>query len=346
MSTLYTFNPDTDFARAADSVNYTVRKNVIALRKKMCLLPAIFADYNDSVLVVDNLENEELQSSPFYKIAKDKKINIISLSNYSNYVEDIESFARIMPWGWDRHISNLFHTIGVKTSLLPDDKQLTNLKRLSSREFAIEFNNLLKKQVPNIKITPAQYFTDIDSVMDFCKFNIENGKEVWLKQLWSSSGRGILRSDDSSFEKIGQWVKGALRKQGGVTAEIFCDKILDFASEWTTVNNKIEFIGFSMFNSSARGKYHGNYLFSQNEIINSIKSATTDCLSEIINAQHEIIESEILPFYKGDLGIDMMIRSDHTINACVEINMRTTMGHAALKARKYFPKSSHFPPAF
>ena len=42
------------------------------------------------------------------------------------------------------------------------------------------------------------------------------------------------------------------------------------------------------------------------------------------------IATRIAPHYDGPLGIDMIITTDHRLHPLIEINLRTTMGMAAL----------------
>ena len=127
-----------------------------------------------------------------------------------------------------------------------------------------------------------------------------------------------------------EWAHGVIRRQWSIIAEPSWNKRLDFATEWTIRSGKPEFLGYSIFEASSRGKYHGNVEDSQENLLKRIQKAAPSFGEDIIEAQKMALATHIAPFYEGPLGIDMLSDNEGNINSCVEINLRLTMGHLSL----------------
>ena len=194
---------------------------------------------------------------------------------------------------------------------------------------------ILSHNNKEIIVNTAVALTSADDVLNFAH-NIDN---AWLKSPWSSSGRGILRKEDSSDEKITQWASAVIKKQGCVMGEKEESKVLDFASEWYVEDGITKYLGLSMFNISGRGKYDGNILCDQSDIVYKVNQVASQSVRIILDAQESMLNNLLAKEYSGPLGIDMMVRKDGTINPCVEINLRYTMGHAAIRAHELWPNA-------
>ncbi|MDE6409380.1 MAG: hypothetical protein K2K81_03930, partial [Muribaculaceae bacterium] len=168
---------------------------------------------------------------------------------------------------------------------------------------------------------------------------ISSKNSVCLKAPWSSSGRGVIFSDQNSREKILQWASGFLKTQGGVMGEFHYNKRIDFASEWLVAEDEITFRGLSLFQSDAKGKYLGNRLMRQADIERLLK-AESKWKDEILICQRDFISKYISPHYRGPLGFDMLVTDKGDVNPCVEINLRQTMGHVAIEVEKQMNDSN------
>lgn len=344
MTKLLIFNPDTDFARAETNPGYIPKKNVAALRSQLALLPALFADRNDFILVPETFstdvvaadtkfDNPNSLSSRLLLLVSERNLQVVKPTDIKILLNSLSTVnLEIIPWGWDRYIRRELLNLGIDSSLLPTDEELDTIRRLSHRKTALELNRIISSTDSNIKVNLARMLTSADDVLAFACDN----DHAWLKAPWSSSGRGILRAVDSSPEKIRQWTHAIIRKQGCVMAEHQENKLLDFASEWMIENGKTFFIGLSMFNISGRGKYDGNILMSPSEMFEFINSKSDGSLRHILDIQKASLP-KMLKGYNGPLGVDMMVRKDRTINPCVEINLRYTMGYIAIKAVELWP---------
>lgn len=317
---LFIFNPEHDLALAVGKVAYTPPPKIARLRREFSLLPAIFADNGDFIIIPDAISKEELTLLPWYDTVLIKNLNLISLKEADNYLYFIN---QIIPWGWDHAIWNEIISAGIPESFLPSIDKIDKIRTLSHRRTTIPFLKLLAIEMNGEKIKcPVELFH-----LDEIKETIERGKTFYYKAPWSSSGRGIVVSDHISKKGLLEWAHGVIKKQGSVMVEEAWDRKLDFATEWWIKNREPKFLGFSIFETSSRGKYHGNIEGSQEDFLEIIRTKVPSFDLKWINAQYAALKKLISPFYEGPLGIDMLADSQGRINPCVEINLRLTMGH-------------------
>ena len=74
MRRLLIFNPDTEYALASDSINYTPPASVVSLRRMMALYPAVYASRGDAVMLCDIIPDEEIKTLPYYGLAAEKNL--------------------------------------------------------------------------------------------------------------------------------------------------------------------------------------------------------------------------------------------------------------------------------
>ena len=171
---------------------------------------------------------------------------------------------------------------------------------------------------------------------------LELGPACFLKAPWSSSGRGIHYLADcydrKQVQKAVVWGLGSIARQGSVMVEKAEDRLIDFASEWDCTPEGPIFKGWSVFRTAASGGYGGNAWAPQARIEHIIKEAIPNVdLDGLVDLQRQCLSSMHISDYAGPIGIDMLATHDGRINACVETNIRMTMGRAAAE----WAKSSH-----
>lgn len=237
----------------------------------------------------------------------------------------------IFPWGWDPAIC---HEISEKfphlSSRLSSPSQLEEIRRLSHRRLTIDFNRMIAYQIKSFDseiIIPCEV-KNVEEAMAL----YDSHPDCFFKAPWSSSGRGVMQCLDLERDKhIKPWVHGVIRHQGSVMWEKAADKALDFATEWMIEEGEVKFLGLSVFNASGRGKYHGNMVASDSFKTTYIEKSTPLLSTNLIEAQRKAIQTLIAPYYSGPVGVDMLADKDGKIRPCVEVNLRYTMGHAALR---------------
>lgn len=318
--TLFIFNPEHDFALAVGSDNYTPPAEVVKIRNKYSLLPATYAGDGDFIIVPDDVISKDISSLPWYKNVLQKNLTILHWKDLPN---NFEKISRILPWGWDHAIHKELKINGVNPILLPSLEEIGRIRELSHRRNTITFRNTIADILNEDVINPP---VELFSVREVERI-LERENIYFFKAPWSSSGRGIVVTDHITRKGLLEWSHGIIRRQGSVMVEKAWNRIFDFASEWWIKNGEAKFLGYAVFRSSSRGKYHGNVEVTQEEMIELIKKEVPTFHEGIIESQKKALNLHISPFYSGPLGIDMLADNDGLINPCVEINLRFTMGH-------------------
>lgn len=320
---IHIFNPETDFAKGSMNARlYTPKKHIVELRRKFSLLVALLASPGDSVFFLDGIPDRGSISDEVARYFKDNDIIFCEESDLKNIIA-ISSDVVIKPWGWNPCLVDYLRKIGVPQTLLPSLDEMDQIRRLSHRRMTIAFHHLYGDSGFRIPV-------ELDS-SESVRYWLNNNPDSYFKAPWSSSGRGVQRSADMRYDKLMEWTGSVIRKQGSLLAETSSDKILDFATEWTCSGGKAQYLGISVFKTSGRGIYKGNIVSSQAMLSNYVAGFTAAWSEEVIKRQKTVIDILLSPYYNGDLGIDMLVDSRGMINPCVEINLRTTMGHVALE---------------
>ena len=236
------------------------------------------------------------------------------------------------PWGWSRASRRFFRQLGFTPAQLPADEALERIRNLSHRRTAAEIARKLA-----LEGTPvAEELTSIEAVEAYVK---EKG-DVMLKLPWSSSGRGLLPLDNQTFEQHRGQIRGMLANQGSVMGEPRLQPILDFAMLFTMTGDGARYEGLSMFRNSVSGNYEGNLLAPQTVFEQRITELIgREALDYVRNALPTILTEIIGDDYRGPLGVDMMIYNkggEPALDAAVELNLRNTMGHVALRFHERF----------
>lgn len=318
--TLYLFNPEHDYALACGLPNYTAPARIEYFKKINSLLPALYAGDGDFILIHPELSSEELSSLPYINIADEKNLTLIKPENLEEISRRI---GKVMPWGWDATVRALLINGGIDEEILPSSNDLGNIRKLSHRRNVIPFRKKMAELLQVDAINPPCEIFSIEKAREFLK----TYPLTFFKSPWSSSGRGIVVTDHITEKGLSEWLHGVIKKQGSVIAEPSWQKKYDFASEWEIKEGDARFLGLSVFNTSSRGKYHGNVEGSQEELKALIKKNVPEFKRDIIDAQKTALDLLISPFYSGYLGVDMLADNEGNINPCVEINLRLTMGH-------------------
>ena len=286
--TLYVFNPENDMALADGHPGYTPPVQIQQMRRELWWLPQWWADEED---IVWNGE---------------ERLNL-------------SDDTRILPWGWSPALCHQLKQAGVQESLLPSRKELEQIRQLSHRQTAVSLLQELRSELPL-----DGHFAG-NSVL--CR-SIEEAEETanefgeaLLKSPWSSSGRGLMKTDNPQWKA---WASRILKAQGSIVVEQFMHKVTDFALEfWLDGKGGVEYRGLSLFYTNERGAYLGNWVAPEEQKL--------AWLAQYIPLQYlqEIRvwwTARLSRFdYEGPVGIDMMLAQEG-ICPCIEVNWRWTMG--------------------
>lgn len=286
--TLYVFNPENDMALADGHPGYTPPVQIQQMRRELWWLPQWWADEED---IVWNGE---------------ERLNL-------------SDDTRILPWGWSPSLCHQLKQAGVQESLLPSRKELEHLRQLSHRQTAVSLLQELRSELP-LDGHFAGNSVLCRSIEEAEKTANEFG-EALLKSPWSSSGRGLMKTDNPQWKA---WASRILKAQGSIVVEQFMHKVTDFALEfWLDGKGGVEYRGLSLFYTNERGAYLGNWVAPEEQKLAWLAQYIPLQYLQAIRAWWTARLSRF--DYAGPVGIDMMLAQEG-ICPCIEVNWRWTMG--------------------
>lgn len=321
---LHLFFPENDLALVADNPHYTPPDAALNLHRAGEALPIWYGAPGDMFLT-GGISDKWLRSV--------ESMFDPGIGPYDHTDTRLES----APWGWSKASRQYFADNGIVN--LPDDNTLNRIRHLSHRRTASEITKKLQAALPFATTQPAKEVSDPALLPELVK---EYGT-IAFKSPWSSSGRGLIIASVSSPQALITQAAGVIRRQGSIMAEQFyLRKAADFAMLFESDGNgTFSNSGLSLFNTNDKGAYTGNILTSDSDIEKRLSGIyPSENLTALRQALPSILTQTLGNAYSGPLGIDMMIVYDNDgtplLDACVEVNLRMTMGHVANRFYKRF----------
>ena len=243
---------------------------------------------------------------------------------------------RIMPWGWDAHIVRLLQRLGAPEHLLPAAADVERWRRLSSRHTTVLMLRHLRPRIAGD--SALQFMIPADSWWcttseDLHRTVVGTGGAAFMKAPWSCSGRGVWRCEGTGDVRAFRRAAAILQRQGAVEVEPAYERVADLAMEYECqADGSLRFEGLSFFDTSATGSYQGNMVAPQEEIAARIAGYGICSAPQLQTAQEVVayaLHQVLGGGYCGPLGVDMML-TPHGLHPCVEVNLRMTMGRAAI----------------
>ncbi len=187
--------------------------------------------------------------------------------------------SSVFPWGWDRAVCKQLASLGVEQEMLPDDIYLQQVRAFSHRQYAAKAAAYLRASIGDFLPAPAVLLSSIEAVHDFAS----RVPEVVLKAPWSGSGKGLYWNSGKLSPSLEGWCRRIIGKQGSVMGEIAYRKVIDFAMEfYCDGSGTVTFAGYSLFDSDSGGRYRGNKLLSNDDIIKVlIRYVSADLLCRV-----------------------------------------------------------------
>ncbi|MFV0328311.1 MAG: hypothetical protein ACK5KL_00605 [Dysgonomonas sp.] len=329
---IHYFNPGHETAVLNASPYYMAPTNVVAMQKELAFLPAWYGKGNDLVLV-DDKTNEYYKWLAYNFPNLPKPITVDELKGYDS--------AKVALWGISPQSVHYFEELkrGYATDItIAEWKE--DFSYLNSRQAARDCLIKLIKQIPQLSSSIIPHF--YTHLEDVSKAVDDSPYQLLAKAPYSSSGRGLLWLPVTGLTRTeNQILHGIIKKQGSVSVEQVLNKQTDFAMEFMSDGKgKVDFVGYSLFQTNTKGGYESNYIGSP-EDIESILSEKVS-LSLINDVQEHLIKlltEKYSSIYEGCIGVDMLIYRDDNefkLQPCVEINMRYNMGYLAYYLSKNF----------
>lgn len=321
MSKIYLFNADSDLALANNDANYMSPISARQLSRDLALLPIWYADSNSFVLATSYPNIDYLNN---LKLLFDLPTNIMTYSE----LESVQN-PELIPWGWNKSLRKELSLLGIADEFLLSDIQLEEYRSLAHRSSAVK---ILNSYPVDSKICGRSFLLETAD-------EINNIKETsfLLKAPLSGSGKGLMWCNKGVDKPTINWINRILKQQGSVVIEPIYDKAQDLALEfYIHSNDRIEFIGYSLFDTTLSGAYMGNQMIEDEEIVNQLetKYALHGVFEKVESKLSELLLSHYGKLYKGPLGVDMMICTFdsapyYRLHPCVEVNARMNMGIVA-----------------
>jgi len=331
----FIFNYSHETCLASGSPCYFPRGHVRIMEHDLMPLAAFFAAKQDRVVVSDDMVSA---CSDFYE-RLGCPCNFVSFDDLERSVVDAP--VTIIPWGKD---ARLFHSLE-KAHIPhhgPGAGELNGIRNLASRQTAVRIlRDIMSKSEELSLCGSSAYCTNVEAVKECI---VRFGKTV-LKAPWSSSGRGLRFINDKLEEPVTGWCRNIIRKQGGIVAEPFWNKMRDFACEFTVLSSgEVRYEGLSLFVTTDRCTYLGNIVASQDRLRNMLFSGNKSLEEDfhvVLSHLKEILQSVFSGNYVGPVGVDMMLckmeNDEIRIHPCVEMNVRNTMGLLAMRLERMLP---------
>lgn len=334
MQDLYLFNPDNEISIANGTNGYTPKANISIMAGDLAFLSAYLTGKGDYVLVT---------KMPDFDFMKSRK-EIFGLDCKPIIWEKAQllSFNEIKPWGWSPRVHNLLKDLKSRCNEQFRESVMSTWRDerrdLYSRRMAATCLAEMVRAIPCIGegIIPRECNT-LAGIR-----SLSEKEDIVVKAPWSSSGKGILFIPKGQMTcKEDEVLSGILRKQGYVMVEKRLNRVLDFAMEFEMDRLfHLNFLGYSVFQTSRRGEYEGNRVASNSSLEGMIAKYTgTGFLHEIREQLEKVVMTVFHGKYVGYLGVDMMIYEDESgefgVQPCVEINLRYNMGIVSIALQRY-----------
>ena len=346
-ATIYYFNPTCELAVANGSFSYMPPLLLQKMERDLSVLPFIFASKNDFVLT------ENPPSIGFIQRLKDAGFDLPHFCSL-NELEILPdgSISDISPWGWSPAAH--FKLKNLKEKCSDEFKASPVFHWKSEHQLLFERSTSLNFLAEILANNSMDWFID-QSVTGIVVTRTEEIELLLRKHLplvikapISSSGRGIqiIRKKELSVSNR-QWISGVLKQQNYLVAEPFLEKLADLSFQFLVKDNcKIEFLGYSFFETNSNGQYSGTLIHPELETI--LSAEHTAVFQEKIGETVQIImdalkKSAYAKYHRGYLGIDSLLFMDHKqlfIQPCIEVNCRMNMGIISLLIEKKIQKDS------
>lgn len=311
-------------ALASGAQGYTPPVAIQRMMQQTALLPARWASPGDGILTDDGVwivDEPAPRAEQWSEQVSPGKGHVVALADVLPLISEVR------PWGWSPALCHRLRKRGVSDDLLPTDAQLQRMRWLSSRERAVAL-------LPHLTSLHAS----LRGESCFCTTSrqVEDALVRWsptiLKAPWSSSGKGIRYAQGGREDTLQGWYMRIIHSQGGVVVEPLYDKLHDVAMEFfSDGQGRVSYKGLSVFTTHANGAYAGNCLWQEDRKMAWLTQFVEPQLVQLVREALEVqLSALVSDAYRGPLGVDMMVLPNGCLHPCVEINLRMTMGYAAL----------------
>lgn len=267
-------------------------------------------------------------------------------ANTANYIpprlvqameQDLQPITRYWPhgpWGWSLNTRRRYQNMGIALDQLPSDEWLENHRRLSGRATDAAYIQALLQEDWDGRLVGHRMESINLAQFNELQAQPEASKGLIFKAPWSSSGKGNLPAMNGLLPDDERRVLNILHHDGHILVDRFYDKTVDFAMEFDIQpEGKSKFLGYSLFQTAERGRYGGQRVAPQDQLLQKI-GADRGLLNDLVNYHLTHLPSL---GHTGPMGIDMMLLTDGRLHPVVELNLRRNMGILAIEVERRHP---------
>ena len=323
----HVYNPEHDLALAYGGEGFTPPAAGRGMRMGLGFLPAFWACDGDFILVDDVTEMVK-EAERFRDFLP--QVTFISWGQLQSLAESHEAIF-FKPWGWDMALRHQLLRAGIPSNCLPKTEDVERVRMLSHRRTTIP---LLSRLVDTLPGLVGQRY-EAKALEEMRQWMSQMGAIVF-KSPWSGSGRGVRFVEEALDANLEGFLRNVLAHQGSVIVEPRYHRRMDFAMEFMAEGEVVRYEGLSLF-TTRNGAYAGNVLATEEEKWEILKKEIPPEVVRTLIPALEVGLAEAFAGYQGPMGVDMMVVEEdgcRKLHPCVEVNVRQTMGWAAIAVAK------------
>ncbi len=239
----------------------------------------------------------------------------------------------LQPWG---RCKSIFHTYGIDIDFGLAQRMLhSRLSSVAIENHCISEDDFFENANPQI----------VKSMDDFARAREMFSGQFVVKSLWSSSGRGVVKTDSfPTQDYYERWAAARLRADGAFVVEPLLHKVSDVAFlYYVSDDENVSFLGHNVFSSDSAGRFGRELINMYDEQLRKLLSTR---IQQIVDVHTKaLVDSGISAKYHGYVGFDSMLISGENgmlkFRPCVECNLRMTMGNVNMGISNLFAPSAH-----
>ena len=352
MPQLYLFNPGHEMEVLCGKSHYTPPYSVQKMATDLEMLPVWYGGPGSFTLVRNSKASQFIASLPKGfrpSLSSPMILNLMMKELYRR--KKLGEKPKLPPldasiWGISPRSIDVFKELKQAGMDVEIPEWKVEYTQLTSRTTSALCLERLQKDIP---ITPPIAIPVFLSELSEVEAFVERNKPPYvLKTPFSSSGRGLYWIEDNKLDSRAiSWLSGAFKKQGTVSIEPALNRIIDFSAEfYSNGNGQVQYIGLSIFETQPQGQFVGCMLGTQEMLLQQLNDyISPDDYLFLVEQISYVLQEAVGNIYMGYLGVDMFIHKtddgNYAVHPFVELNLRFTMGLAAIRISRQFiyPKS-------
>lgn len=328
---LHWFNPNAESEEVSRLNNkpFSPKRNILMLEQDLDMIPLAWARHDDVLLLRTKPSREHLRNIRAWGFPMPECVSVVNDKDLKQ-----RKIGGMRPWAWQQGAAEVLKSYAANMSEQVDYKWISKLDPTwMSKEMGYKLEKILGEPV-------GEWCTTLEEVEGFVR---QSEADVLLKAAYSNAGRGHCRLLDGAWTDSSRgWIKRVLNEHGGVLAEPWLDRVLDFSAQYEVrAGGEVKLIGMTRVFNDDLGRFRGSlvlpkwaqgldqdlskFLFRDANANTFYKHVLPQALAELMSGSG----------YSGALGVDSMVYRDKTgefvFRPVVEVNVRHTMGRVAIE---------------